>query len=160
MTAVGLAVGKKNILLWSMITGTTSFSFRLHQRQWLFWLLLYAHRHRSIIGAAGHIILTPTNQLMEEYNSEPSEQSCLLKMDRENSLTSLLPEWGSNPIPSDPQSASNRLRHRLGTFIKDKKLATLFVRYMYVHVHLGRENSISTCAFRNSIGSIRDFHII
>jgi hypothetical protein len=36
-------------------------------------------------------------------------------MDRENSLTSLLPEWGSNPIPSDPQSASNRLRHRLGT---------------------------------------------
>jgi hypothetical protein len=34
-----------------------------------------------------------------------------VKMDRENSLT-LLPEWGSNPIPSDPQSDSNRLRHR------------------------------------------------
>jgi hypothetical protein len=31
-----------------------------------FWLLLYAHRHRSILGAAGHIILilTPANQLM------------------------------------------------------------------------------------------------
>jgi hypothetical protein len=28
--------------------------------------LLYAHRHRSIIGAGGHIILTPANQLMEE----------------------------------------------------------------------------------------------
>jgi hypothetical protein len=25
-------------------------------------------------------------------------------MDRENSLTLLWPEWGSNPIPSDPQS--------------------------------------------------------
>jgi hypothetical protein len=29
-----------------------------------FWLLLNAHRHRSISGAAGHIILTPANQLM------------------------------------------------------------------------------------------------
>jgi hypothetical protein len=37
----------------------------------LVWLLLYAHRHRSILGAAGHI-LTPANQLMEEY-SEPPE---------------------------------------------------------------------------------------
>jgi hypothetical protein len=35
-------------------------------------------------------------------------------MDRENSLTLLWPEWGSNPIPSDPQSDSNRLRHRIG----------------------------------------------
>jgi hypothetical protein len=52
---------------------------------------------------------------MEEY-SEPPEQSSMLsvKMDRENILTLLWPEWGSNPIPSDPQSASNRLRHRLG----------------------------------------------
>jgi hypothetical protein len=32
----------------------------------LVWLMLYAHRHRSILGAAGHIILTPANQLMEE----------------------------------------------------------------------------------------------
>jgi hypothetical protein len=31
---------------------------------WLVWLLLYAHRHRSISGAAGHFILTPANQLM------------------------------------------------------------------------------------------------
>jgi hypothetical protein len=29
-------------------------------------LLLYAHRHRSILGVAGHIILTPANLLMEE----------------------------------------------------------------------------------------------
>jgi hypothetical protein len=31
-----------------------------------FWagLLLYANRHRNILGAAGHIILTPANQLM------------------------------------------------------------------------------------------------
>jgi hypothetical protein len=29
-----------------------------------FCLLLYAHRHRSILGAAGHIILTPANQLI------------------------------------------------------------------------------------------------
>jgi hypothetical protein len=29
-----------------------------------------------ILGAAGHIILTPANQLMEEY-FEPPEQSCL-----------------------------------------------------------------------------------
>jgi hypothetical protein len=29
-----------------------------------FWLLLYAHRHRSISRAAGHLILTPANQLM------------------------------------------------------------------------------------------------
>jgi hypothetical protein len=43
------------------------------------WFLLYAHRHRSILGAAGHIILTPANQLKEEYNSEPPEQSCLLR---------------------------------------------------------------------------------
>jgi hypothetical protein len=43
------------------------------------WFLLYAHRHRSILGAAGHIILTPANQLVEEYNSEPPEQSCLLR---------------------------------------------------------------------------------
>jgi hypothetical protein len=46
---------------------------------WLVWLLLYAHRHWSILGATGHIILTPANQLIEEYNSEPPEQSCLLK---------------------------------------------------------------------------------
>jgi hypothetical protein len=32
----------------------------------LVWLLLYAHRHRSILGAAGHIETTPANQLMEE----------------------------------------------------------------------------------------------
>jgi hypothetical protein len=31
-----------------------------------YWLLLYAHRHRSILGAAGHIILTLANQLKEE----------------------------------------------------------------------------------------------
>jgi hypothetical protein len=31
---------------------------------WLLWLLLYAHRHQSILGTAGHIILTPANQLM------------------------------------------------------------------------------------------------
>jgi hypothetical protein len=31
---------------------------------WLVWLVLYAHRHRSILGAAGHIIRTPANQLM------------------------------------------------------------------------------------------------
>jgi hypothetical protein len=61
--------------------------------------LLYAHRHRSISGATGHIILTPANQLMEEYNSEPPEN--LVKMDKENSITLLWPEWGSNPIPSD-----------------------------------------------------------
>jgi hypothetical protein len=30
----------------------------------LVWLLLHAHRHRSILVAAGHIILTPANQLM------------------------------------------------------------------------------------------------
>jgi hypothetical protein len=29
-----------------------------------FWSLLYAHRHRSILEAAGHILLTPANQLM------------------------------------------------------------------------------------------------
>jgi hypothetical protein len=34
------------------------------RRVFLVWLLLYAHRHRSILGAAGHIILTPANQLM------------------------------------------------------------------------------------------------
>jgi hypothetical protein len=45
----------------------------------LVWFLLYAHRHRSILGAAGHIILTPANHLMEEYNTEPPEQSCLLR---------------------------------------------------------------------------------
>jgi hypothetical protein len=28
------------------------------------WSLLYAHRHRSTLGAASHIILTPANQLM------------------------------------------------------------------------------------------------
>jgi hypothetical protein len=39
-------------------------------------------------------------------------------MDRENSLFLLWPEWGSNPIPSDPQSASNRLRHRPGLKLK------------------------------------------
>jgi hypothetical protein len=27
-----------------------------------------------------------------------------VKMDRENSLTLLWPQWGSNPVPSDPQS--------------------------------------------------------
>jgi hypothetical protein len=29
-----------------------------------FWLLLYAHRHRRILGTAGYNILTPANQLM------------------------------------------------------------------------------------------------
>jgi hypothetical protein len=33
-------------------------------RNGLVWLLLYAHRHRSILGADGHMILTPGNQLM------------------------------------------------------------------------------------------------
>jgi hypothetical protein len=28
------------------------------------WLLLYTHKHRSIVGAADLIILTPANQLM------------------------------------------------------------------------------------------------
>jgi hypothetical protein len=28
--------------------------------------LLYAYRHRSVLGAAGYIILTPANQFMEE----------------------------------------------------------------------------------------------
>jgi hypothetical protein len=53
-------------------------------------------------------------------------------MDRENSLTLLWPEWGSNPIPSNPQSASNRLRHKLGlvylltlTGARCRKVATL-----------------------------------
>jgi hypothetical protein len=49
----------------------------------LVWFLLYAHRHRSILGAAGHVILTPANQLMEEYNSEPPEQSSLLRWTEE-----------------------------------------------------------------------------
>jgi hypothetical protein len=31
---------------------------------WLVWLLLYAHSHRRILEAAGHIILTPAKQLM------------------------------------------------------------------------------------------------
>jgi hypothetical protein len=31
---------------------------------WLVWLFLYAHRHWSVLGAAGHIMLTPANQLM------------------------------------------------------------------------------------------------
>jgi hypothetical protein len=30
----------------------------------LVWFLLYAHSHRGIVGAAGHITLTPANQLM------------------------------------------------------------------------------------------------
>jgi hypothetical protein len=45
----------------------TSLNTELHHSfngiTWV-WLLLYAHRHRSIVGAAGHIILTPANQLM------------------------------------------------------------------------------------------------
>jgi hypothetical protein len=41
-------------------------------------------------------------------------------MDREKSLTLLWPEWGSYRIPSDPQSDSNRLRHRPG-LEKNKK---------------------------------------
>jgi hypothetical protein len=47
----------KTIMTYPTIKGSKSF--------W-FWLLLYAHRHRSILGAAGHIIhvLTPANQLM------------------------------------------------------------------------------------------------
>jgi hypothetical protein len=36
-------------------------------KHFLVWLLLHAHRHRSILGVTGHIILTPaTNQLIEE----------------------------------------------------------------------------------------------
>jgi hypothetical protein len=30
----------------------------------LVWFLLYAHKHRSILGSAGHITLTPANQLL------------------------------------------------------------------------------------------------
>jgi hypothetical protein len=30
----------------------------------LVWLLLYAHRHRKILRAAGHILLIPANQLL------------------------------------------------------------------------------------------------
>jgi hypothetical protein len=37
-------------------------------RVWV-WLLLDTHRHRSILGAAGHIILTPANQLMVLWGS-------------------------------------------------------------------------------------------
>jgi hypothetical protein len=33
----------------------------------LVWLLLYAHRHRSILGAAGHIMLTPDLVNSEEF---------------------------------------------------------------------------------------------
>jgi hypothetical protein len=44
----------------------TTFIWKLRKGLGLVWLLLYAHRHRSILGAAGHIILTPANQLMEE----------------------------------------------------------------------------------------------
>jgi hypothetical protein len=35
-----------------------------HEFEFGFRLLLYAHRHRGILGAAGHIILTPANQLI------------------------------------------------------------------------------------------------
>jgi hypothetical protein len=35
-----------------------------YKHLWLVWSLLYAHRHRSRLGAAGYIILTPANQLM------------------------------------------------------------------------------------------------
>jgi hypothetical protein len=37
--------------------------FPLISKRW-FWLWLYANRHRSILGAVGHIIPTPANQLM------------------------------------------------------------------------------------------------
>jgi hypothetical protein len=36
----------------------------IRQAKFKFSLLLYAHRHPSILGAAGHIILTLANQLM------------------------------------------------------------------------------------------------
>jgi hypothetical protein len=39
---------------------------RWDETLWMVWLLVYAHRRRSILGATGHIILTPANQLMEE----------------------------------------------------------------------------------------------
>jgi hypothetical protein len=35
-----------------------------HTKTILVWLLLYAHRHQSILGMAGQIVLTPANQLM------------------------------------------------------------------------------------------------
>jgi hypothetical protein len=63
-----------------------------------------------------------------------------VKMDRENSLTLLWPEWGSNPIPSDPQSDSNRLCHRPG------QAATFsFVSFMMLSVLL--VCSSSTCEY-------------
>jgi hypothetical protein len=42
---------------------------KAEHRSLLFWLLLYAHRHRSILGAAGHIILTPAMGLKYAYGA-------------------------------------------------------------------------------------------
>jgi hypothetical protein len=56
-----------------------------------------------------------------------------VKMDREHSLTLLWPEWGSNPIPSDPQSASNRLYRRLGPFTEEEE------DIVHTHTHYWNE---------------------
>jgi hypothetical protein len=40
----------------------------------------------------------------EPYNSEPPEQSCLLRWTEQIASFCFWPEWGLNPIPSDPQS--------------------------------------------------------
>jgi hypothetical protein len=83
----------------------------------LVWLLLYAHRQRSILGAAGHIILTPANQLMEEYNSEPPEQSCLLRWTEKiaslcfgpsGDRTPYLQIRSQSPQPIAPQARAQR----------------------------------------------------
>jgi hypothetical protein len=55
------------MLSWSRVLSVVSTSYRKEEKKELkgerfefeFWLLLYAHRHQSILGAAGHIIMTP-----------------------------------------------------------------------------------------------------
>jgi hypothetical protein len=52
--------------LWTMLNVNASMVHRemekkrKEKKEWL----LYAHRHRHILGAPGHIILTPVNHLL------------------------------------------------------------------------------------------------
>jgi hypothetical protein len=54
----------------------------------------YIYTSEPVDGGVGTLQLWTTRTILS------------VKMDRENSLTLFWPEWGSNPIPSDPQSDS------------------------------------------------------
>jgi hypothetical protein len=103
---------------WKPCSNGSIFSWEIEQRFGLVFALR-PQTSKHIRGGWSHY--TDTSEPVDGGVQLWTTRTILsVKMDRENSLTLLWPEWGSNPIPSDPQSASNRLCPSVWTEVPDR----------------------------------------